>query len=84
VGWLTKLYFALRGNGWFMPSASGGLFPFPFSWQAWVMTFGFVALLLATMFLPVEAGWAARIVLAAGYVLFGMMTYETPDRTADQ
>ena len=81
---LTRFYFALRGNGWFMPSATGSLFPFPFSWQAWLVTLGFVVLLLATIRLPWGIDWIVRIALAGGYVVFGMLTYETPDRPADQ
>jgi len=38
MDWLGRLYLRLRGNGWFAPSATGGLLPFPESWQAWLAT----------------------------------------------
>ena len=80
MNWVTRFYFALRGNGWFQPNAAGALLPFPFAWQAWLMTLGLVLLLLATIWLPNAVAWAARIALATLYILVGMLTYEQPDR----
>ena len=41
--WLT-----VRHSGWFEPSATGGIFPFPFAWQAWAITAGWIVAIAAT------------------------------------
>lgn len=73
---LLRLWSVLRQSGWFVPSATGGLFPFPQSWQAWAMTAAFMIALVATVFLPADAGWMCRIGLCIGYVGLAMLTYE--------
>lgn len=73
---LVRLYLAIRQSGWFVPSATGGLLPFPFAWQAWVIFGAFLAGIVATVFLPTDLGWVSRAVLCVGYVGLGMISFD--------
>ena len=69
--WLT-----IRRSGWFEPSATGGIFPFPFAWQAWAIMAAFIVAVAATVVVHGEAAWLTRIILCIGYIAFGVATYE--------
>jgi hypothetical protein len=71
-----RFYTAIRKSGWFVPSPTGALFPFPFAWQAWAMLAAFIAALVGTIFLPIDLGWVCRISLCAGYIGLGMISYD--------
>jgi hypothetical protein len=73
---LVRLYVAIRQSGWLVPSATGGLLPFPFTWQAWVVFGALLAGIVATVFLPTDLGWVCRIALCIGYVGVGMISYD--------
>lgn len=73
---LMRLYLAIRRSGWFVPSATGGLLPFPLAWQAWVMLGALLAGIVATVLLPTDFGWACRIALFVGYIAVGMISYD--------
>ncbi len=68
--WLT-----IRRSGWFEPSATGGIFPFPLTWQAWAIMATFLVAIAATVALHGEVAWLTRVILCVGYIAFGMVTY---------
>ncbi len=55
---------------------TGGIFPFPFAWQAWAIMAAFIVAVSATVVLHGEAAWLTRILLCIGYIAFGVATYE--------
>ncbi len=69
--WLT-----IRRSGWFEPSATGDIFPFPFAWQAWAIMAAFITAIAASVVLHGEAAWLTRIILCIGYIAFGVATYK--------
>lgn len=71
-----RAYLAIRKSGWFVPSPTSGLLPFPFTWQAWTMLGAFVAGIVATAFLPADLAWVCRISLCVAYVGLGMISYD--------
>ncbi len=75
---LLRVWFALKGSGWFGPSfgTAGGLLPFPLSWQAWLVFAGYLAAATASIFLPPESAWLSRIGLTVAYIGLGILTYE--------
>jgi len=75
---LLRIWFALKGAGWFIPSfgAAGGLLPFPLSWQAWLMFAGYLIAIAISIYLPPEPAWICRIGLTAAYIGVGILTYE--------
>jgi hypothetical protein len=76
---MLRLWFAIRGSGWFAPGRTGGGFPVPARWQGWLMLIAFVLLLLSTITLQGGAAWLSRIVLAVGYVGLGTASYSRED-----
>lgn len=74
--WLTGVWLTLRHSGWFQPSLTGGVFPFPFAWQAWALAGAFVVLLVGTIWLPGDLALFARLALTAGYIGIGMASYD--------
>jgi hypothetical protein len=73
---LMRFWLTIRHSGWFEPSATGGIFPFPFVWQAWAIMAAFMAAIAASVVLHGEAGWLTRIILCVAYIAFGIATYE--------
>lgn len=73
---LLRLWLSIRGSGWFEPSITGGIFPFPFAWQAWAIMAAWIVAIAATVALHGEAAWLTRIILCVGYIAFGIATYE--------
>jgi hypothetical protein len=76
MDFVTRFWLTIRRSGWFEPSATGGIFPFPFAWQAWVIMAVFIAAIAASVVLHGEAAWLTRIILCIGYIAFGVATYE--------
>jgi hypothetical protein len=73
---LMRFWLTVRRSGWFEPSATGGIFPFPFAWQAWAIMVAWIVAIAATVVLHGEVAWLTRIILCFGYITFGVATYE--------
>ncbi len=73
---VVRFWLTTRRSGWFEPGATGGVFPFPFAWQAWAIMAAFIVAVAATVVLHGEAAWLTRILLCIGYIAFGVATYE--------
>ena len=76
MDFVMQFWLTIRRSGWFEPSATGGIFPFPFAWQAWAIMAVFIAAIAASVVLHGEAAWLTRIILCVGYIAFGVATYE--------
>ncbi|MEO5867007.1 MAG: hypothetical protein ABIS14_12460 [Sphingomonas sp.] len=77
--WLYSLAQRYRGNGWFQNSRTGALFPFPFSWQAWLLTGAYVAALAFCVLLRRDVAVTVCTTLTVCYIVFGYWTFDGSD-----
>jgi len=73
--WIFGRWLALKGSGWFSPSKTGGLFPFPETWQGWLAFGVLIIALAATSVAHGELIVLTRIAMCVLYIALGFITY---------
>lgn len=73
--WIVGRWLTVKGSGWFSPSKTGGIFPFPETWQGWLAFAVFLVAIAATGGAHGELIIFTRVVLCVVYIALGFVTF---------